>query len=169
MKKNFFVLLVVAAFCSFGFAKSVKRELPASWQNCVLDGFSYSSPFYDKTVGEIFDENNLITKENARNGGTFGKLIDFVVKPDSDFAIFDYELWVVANKSGMEGQLRKIGDVSITLVFLPEYETAVIYEVETSQASTGMTKTFTYDGYSYDEEMMAHAAESFMKMMIKVD
>ena len=39
--KKIFVLFTLAALFSFGYAESVKKDLPASWQNCTLDGLSY--------------------------------------------------------------------------------------------------------------------------------
>ncbi|MBP5452817.1 MAG: hypothetical protein J6Y16_11325 [Treponema sp.] len=169
MEKKLVVLLTMAVLCSLCFARSVRKEMPASWQRCTIDGFSYSSPFALKTAGEIFDESNLITREDVKNGGTYGVLCDFAIMPDESAAIFAYEVWVVGNKPGKVGQINKIADVYITVGFLPEYDSAFIYELEVLQMSTGLTTTYTYDGYIRDSEMMAYGTEPFLKMMIKVD
>ena len=165
--KKIFVLFTLAALLSFGYAESVKKDLPSSWQNCTLDGLSYSSPFAYMTAGEIFDETNLITKEDVKTGGTFGVLTGYKVMPEFEAAIFAYELKTVANKAGIEGQINKIADILVTIMFSPEDGYAIVYELEVLQASTGMTKTFTYDNYIYDSKIMAGALEPFLKMMVK--
>ncbi|MBO4320729.1 MAG: hypothetical protein J5857_09715 [Treponema sp.] len=169
MKKRIIVLIALAALCSVCFARSVKSEMPASWQECIIDGFSYSSPFYGRTAGEIFDENNLITKEDVKGGGTFGVLEDLDIFPEQGFAMFGYTLWTVANKKGMEGELHEIAYIILLVGFMPEYEAAIIYEFDVLQVSTGIETKKTWDGRSYDNEVMAYAAEAFLKMMVKVE
>ncbi|MEE3314179.1 MAG: hypothetical protein VZR56_08485 [Treponema sp.] len=169
MKKKSLVLFALVALCSVCYARSAKNILPVSWQDCILEGFPSSSPLSSMTAGDIFGEEKLITKEDVKNGGTYGVLTDYELLLDCDGAIFWYELWAVSNKTGMVGKSKKISDICITVLFFPIDESAIIYELEVHQVSTGMTKTFTYDGYIYDSEMMASAVDPILRMMVRTE
>lgn len=158
--------------------KQEKMKLPAEWQECKLLGFNYStsaamygyylpSPFKNKKAGSVFDKKNVLAK--SKDAGTYGVLKEVNIYSSENKAQFDYECYAVSDRSATYGQVKKMGDLSFTIKFNPDRETAFIYSATIKTESSGKSQTFDYDGAIHDEEFMANAVECFLVWIIDTD
>ena len=153
-----------------------KKRIPEEWKDCRLIGFNYSasaamygyyipSSFKNKKASSVFDRRNTLNKQ--KGDATYGIQTNVNINKSEKTATFDYECYAVSDHSDSYGQSKKIGDLSFTIKFSPEKNTAIIYNAKITTASSGKSQTFSYG--VFDAEEMANAVDSFLEWVIDVD